>query len=98
MDILSWGKTHVSCETFLAWNSSFTDIAGTHLQPFDIFSLWASSGRGTTAVSWRVAKQVGQEENVRGVAPAVREESGKTSRGPGQGITSITGWKEEGHN
>lgn len=55
--------------------------------------------RGTTAaVSWRVPKQVGQEENVRGVAPAVREESGKTSRGPGQGITSITGWKEEGHN
>ena len=62
------------------------------------FQLVSNQRRGTTAVSWRVAKQVGQEENVRGVAPAVREESGKTSRGPGQGITSITGWKEEGHN
>ena len=73
---------------------SFPLAAGTNLQ----FQLVSIERRGTTAVSWRVAKQVGQEENVRGVAPAVREESGKTSRGPGQGITSITGWKEEGHN
>ena len=58
----------------------------------------SEGGGAGTEVSWRAAKQVGQEENVRGVAEAVSEESGKTSRGPGQGITSITGWKEEGHN
>ena len=45
----------------------------------------SEGGGAGTEVSWRAAKQVGQEENVRGVAEAVSEESGKTSRGPGTG-------------